>query len=63
MRRDARTLPWFALIRCTPAFMAYTEGCLWGWAGAAHWFCHRRGAEWDIALARELHDKHDMQST
>ena len=43
--------------------MTNTEDCWWGWAGAAHWFCHRRGAEWDGALARELHDKHDMQST
>ena len=45
MRRDARAPPWFASIRCTPAFMEYTEGCWWGWAGAALWFCHRCGAE------------------
>ena len=63
LRRDARALPCFASIRCTLALLAYTEGWWWGWAGAAHWFCHRRRAERDGALARELHDKHDMQST
>ena len=63
MRRDARALLWFASIRCTPGLITYTEGCWWGWAGAAHWFWHRRGAEWDGALARELHDKHYIHST
>ena len=46
LRRDARALPCFASIRCILALMAYTEGWWWGWAGAADWFCHRRGAEW-----------------
>ena len=44
------------------AFLTYTEGCWWGWAGAAH--CFVTAAErMDGALACELHDKHDMQST
>ena len=62
-RRDARAPPCFASICWTPALVTNTEGCWRGWAVAAHWFCHRCGAEWDGALARKLHDKHDMQST